>query len=275
MFGLNAVVNPHNFDDAPTDSLMVTTIFPTLQGEGPFSGCPASFIRLTKCNLKCSFCDTFFDAGSFLTFSQILEKVEESWDAFHLNNGSMRVHFGQKPILVITGGEPLLQPNLEDFCAYALGQGYKIQIETNGMFFRSLHKSVHVVVSPKCNETTREYIKPEAMLHRADSLKFVISADEPGYQDIPDFAKKWLSVYQPYGKQIFLSPMNCYIEKPVQLGKDGTIEQRAENDERFSFWTPGLLDMERNRRNHEYAALLCMKYGLRLSLQTHLLASLP
>jgi hypothetical protein len=75
MFGTNQIVGQKYFKDAPTNSLFVTSMFFTLQGEGPFNGMPALFIRLTKCNLACSFCDTFFDDGDWLTFEEIAVKA--------------------------------------------------------------------------------------------------------------------------------------------------------------------------------------------------------
>jgi organic radical activating enzyme len=66
MFGTNEIVGKKYFADAPADSLFVTSMFFTLQGEGPYSGMPALFIRLAKCNLDCSFCDTFFDDGDWM-----------------------------------------------------------------------------------------------------------------------------------------------------------------------------------------------------------------
>ena len=60
MFGTNEIIGKKYFKDAPAESLFVTSMFFTLQGEGPYAGMPALFIRLAKCNLVCSFCDTFF-----------------------------------------------------------------------------------------------------------------------------------------------------------------------------------------------------------------------
>ena len=71
MFGTNAIIGKKYFKETPVDSLFVTSMFFTLQGEGPYAGLPAVFIRLTKCNLTCSFCDTFFDDGEWMTFEQI------------------------------------------------------------------------------------------------------------------------------------------------------------------------------------------------------------
>ena len=75
MFGTNEIIGKKYFKDAPADSLFVTSMFFTLQGEGPYAGLPALFIRLAKCNLDCSFCDTFFDDGDWMTFDQIESKM--------------------------------------------------------------------------------------------------------------------------------------------------------------------------------------------------------
>src|SRR6187402_812448 len=74
MFGTNKIVGQKFFKNAPPESLFITSMFFTLQGEGPYGGLPALFIRLTKCNLACSFCDTFFDAGDWMTYDEIETK---------------------------------------------------------------------------------------------------------------------------------------------------------------------------------------------------------
>ena len=75
MFGKNEIVGKKYFDDAG-DKLFVTSIFYTLQGEGPYRGEPAVFVRLAKCNLACTFCDTYFDGGDWLTFEQLDQRIE-------------------------------------------------------------------------------------------------------------------------------------------------------------------------------------------------------
>ena len=75
MFGTNEIIGKKYFKDAPKRSLFVTSMFFTLQGEGPYAGMPALFIRLTKCNLDCSFCDTFFDDGEWMTFAELERKM--------------------------------------------------------------------------------------------------------------------------------------------------------------------------------------------------------
>jgi 7-carboxy-7-deazaguanine synthase len=285
MFGHNKIYTPKSYNDLSPNTLKVTSIFYTLQGEGPYSGQPAVFVRLTGCNLQCSFCDTYFDSGDNLTFNEIFEKIRLLIiDFYEKRNYELPYTFHDfdynKPLLVLTGGEPLLQENVTSFIGQAFYKGYKVQIESNGTIERKVDIA-HLVISPKINEKINRYVKPNPnMLERANTLKFVISKTMEGYKDIPDWAIKWYKdtgYHNPnvISRKLYVSPMNMYINKPVKIGEDGTLEQRSETDERISFWTPNLLDLKANQENHEYAAEIAMKYGVFLSLQSHLYASLP
>lgn len=197
--------------------------------------------------------------------------------------------------LVITGGEPMLQTNLWKFVE-RLEDGYHptkrfdwIQIETTGTqpWKEDYSDETTVVVSPKCVEKNgivgKHMLPHRTILERANCLKFVISADQNSpYSTIPDWALNWKA---ETGKRIYLSPLNEYNREPkamllaAKTSKQLTIEQR-EALEKISFWEgfgtdDSLLNMESNKKNHEYTALLCMKYNCVLSLQTHLFASLP
>lgn len=190
-------------------------------------------------------------------------------------------------VLVITGGEPSLQRNLSAFLEQAQPYFQYTQIESNGVsILPDLPAKTTLVVSPKCLEKEGKvirYLEPNSkMLKRADYLKFVMSAPEDGqytpYSEIPAWAHEWA---EKTGKQVFVSPMNRYQKEPQRAqamrekGRDLTIAERSEINETVSFWEPGLLHLEKNQRNHEYAAEYCMKYGFVLNLQIHLFASLP
>lgn len=300
MFGTNEIVGKRFFKDAPKDSLLVTSMFFTLQGEGPYAGLPALFIRLAKCNLNCRMCDTFFDQGDWMTFEQIETKVQNTihdhwtsqgkevpqWVAPNtLQTGVTK--FGPYPgiILVITGGEPLLQDNLNVFLIRQIDSGYKeVQIESNGLLNTRIPGYVKLVCSPKCAEKDGKaikYLEPsQTMLERADCLKFVMCADQDSpYSKVPDWAHEWKKIT---GDEVYVSPMNIYNEVPQQakilrLTKaDGklSMHERSTVDEVISWWTPGLLDNKANQINHEYAARYCLENGFRLSLQQHLYCSL-
>jgi 7-carboxy-7-deazaguanine synthase len=299
MFGTNEIVGQKYFKDAPPEALFITSMFFTLQGEGPYAGKPALFIRLTKCNLACSFCDTFFDAGDWMTFEAIALKATQTVRKFWTDKGqeipkwvedNQREAIGVFPgiVLVVTGGEPLLQKNLMDFLNYAQfrmrGPMFgNMQIESNGTVNQDVPPHVTLVCSPKCSEKNNvatKYLAPtELILQRADCLKFVMSADQNSpYSSIPEWAHEWK---KRTGKEIYISPMNIYNDLPhkakvIRLEKQGeiTIDERSTVDEVISFWEPGLLNMPANQINHEYAAKYCMEYGFRLNLQIHLYASL-
>lgn len=293
MFGSNQRVGKSYFSSLKKDELMVTSAFPTLQGEGPLSGKRAVFLRLSKCLLSCSFCDTYFEDTTVFQFEDLRDYLESITTEWMVKNG---VYYDEEyPFqgwaLVVTGGEPMLQENLWEFID-RIEEGYHpfkrfnlTQIETTGTQPWKEHYSENmiVVVSPKCiekNGVSVKYMVPhKTMLDRANCLKFVVSADKDSvYNSIPDYALRWKATT---GKPIYVSPMNCYLREPLSAlmvaksNKEISIKERSEVLERISFWESGLLDMEQNRKNHEWAALLAMKYDLRLSLQTHLLASLP
>jgi 7-carboxy-7-deazaguanine synthase len=255
MFGQNHIVTPKNFTNVPRNHLVVRSIFYTLQGEGMFAGCPAIFVRLAYCNLKCEFCDTYFDAGEALDFEQVFARMEV------LLNQHANTAIGD-PLVVITGGEPTMQPHLTGFLEALHDAGWVSQIESNGNFPVSLPESCTLVISPKINERTGKYIKLNAeTLVEAAALKFIISADRALYSTVPRFALDWWQA-APNTRMVFLSPMNEYARQP-KLGEE------------ISVWNAGLLDAARNEPNHKLAAKLCMQYGVRLSLQQHVYVGLP
>lgn len=292
MFGTNEIVGQKFFKEAPAESLFVTSMFFTLQGEGPFAGQPALFIRLTKCNLACSFCDTFFDDGDWLTYQEIESKMYHTicdyWNtkgetvplwALPNDGGPLYPNI----VLVITGGEPTLQSNLTEFLRRQVGDFKGVQIESNGTVNLPIPEGVTLVCSPKCaekNGVATKYLSPtKQILERADCLKFVVSADkDTPYHTIPDWAHEWKRNNPE--KEIYLSPMNVYNSLPQKIkilhNEKGniTMEQRSTVDEVISFWEPGLLNLAQNQANHEYVARYCMDHGFKLNLQMHLYASL-
>lgn len=101
--------------------LDVHSLFFTIQGEGPFSGHRAIFVRLAGCNLQCPGCDTLYTKGRrFVAVAALLLEIQKIATVKGL-------------LIVITGGEPLRQP-IGLFVSKLLTAGYKVQIESNGMF---------------------------------------------------------------------------------------------------------------------------------------------
>lgn len=98
--------------------MRVCEIFTSIQGESSFAGMPCTFIRLTGCNLRCSYCDTtyaYYD-GRELSEDEIINKVRDAGVS----------------LVEITGGEPLLQKDVYRLIKSLLDKGYKVLVETNG-----------------------------------------------------------------------------------------------------------------------------------------------
>lgn len=100
------------------DHLEVHSIFRTIQGEGPFTGQSAVFIRLAGCNLRCPSCDTDYTSKRFLANAQTLLAMVEDLNLF-------------SRLVVITGGEPFRQ-DITELVVALVRFGYRVQIETNG-----------------------------------------------------------------------------------------------------------------------------------------------
>lgn len=150
-------------EDGSGTHLQVHNIFWTIQGEGPFSGHAAMFIRLSGCNLGCTFCDTYWsDNGDpVLSLREIIDEIE----------GLHR----EPPLFVLTGGEPTRQ-NIVPLCGMLLElwPRAKIQIETAGTFYRSCMQwgEVYTVVSPKLSK-----VHPDVAA-TASAYKYVVKASE-------------------------------------------------------------------------------------------------
>lgn len=288
MFGHNEIVGQKAFPDE--DRLLVTSFFATLQGEGPFSGRRAVFLRLSKCNLACSFCDTYFDQGNWFDFDRLrgsLDALMGDHVRAHPLAGSAQEHdyktakMGNESTwgLVVTGGEPMLQKALKPFLDAEVDWWGWVQIESNGIIHQDIHEDVTLVVSPKCLEKAHgeaaRYLKPHPKnLERANCLKFVMEDADTPYASVPDWALEWRDMTQ---REIYVSPMNVYNRKPQQAkiarnANQADIHVRSAVEEKIAFWEPGLLDLERNEANHKHAADYAIRHGLRFQVQAHLYA---
>lgn len=143
MFGRNTPAKPM-LD--PAGRLLVHKVFDTIQGEGPDAGRPCVFIRLSRCNLRCYFCDTDFESGDWYELANICAVV------------ASEASVCQRDLVVITGGEPLLQ-NIVPFVKQMNRMGMACSVETAGTIFypelkevfsptRSINDNL-IVCSPK------------------------------------------------------------------------------------------------------------------------------
>ena len=142
-------------------TLKINEIFSSFQGEGLRQGEPTIFIRLSGCNLRCSFCDTrhAWEEGRDMTASQIIERVE-----------SLRQEFPTEWVC-LTGGEPLLQ-NIQTLLDQLKTSGFMLQVETNATFPPKSPVD-WLTISPK---PVSYYFHP-AFSHSAKEVKLVISEE--------------------------------------------------------------------------------------------------
>ena len=159
--------------------MQITEIYKSIQGESTYAGLPCVFVRLTGCNLRCSWCDSEFSfyGGRKMTSDDVLAEVER------LGRGGGLVE--------ITGGEPLLQEKeVLPLMERLLASGYKVMLETSGERQLSrVPKSVVKIVDVKCphsGEPGTFAVENLASLNPHDELKFVLS-DRIDYEFARDF----------------------------------------------------------------------------------------
>lgn len=226
---------PEKQDLNTVGNLAVFKVWKTLQGEGPFVGQPAVFVRLAGCNLQCPGCDTDYTSTRPIRSAQDLcNEVREHADSM------------QTKLVVLTGGEPFRQ-NIAPFVRECLHAGLLVQIETNGTLylqdFPYYAENVVLVCSPKTptiNVDLRKHI---------GHLKYVVQA---GHIDPADGlptsvlgnnlapARPWMMFYEQQRERgvVYVQPMDegC----PVK-----------------------------NKANQEAALESCMKFGYRYCHQLH------
>jgi organic radical activating enzyme len=191
MFGKNPIRAPIQ-DDGKI--LQVQEIFHTIQGEGPFVGVPAIFVRLGGCNLACEFCDTEFESFQAMELEQILQEILE------LQEGN------KTSLVVITGGEPMRQ-SIELFCQMLIARSFAVQLETNGSIFRTLPQEVSIVCSPKPGKYGYSMIRPD-LLERLAAIKFLVSKNLANYSQIADVGQNEFNI------PVYVQPMDeCDEEK--------------------------------------------------------------
>lgn len=155
----------HHDQDGTLD---VVDVWKTIQGEGPFAGRPAIFVRLAGCNIQCPLCDTNYTTGRRMIVPGVLA-----------NKVRLEVAGIYKPLVVITGGEPLRQ-NLAPLIEVLLRRDIArdIQIETNGILCPDLqYDEITVVCSPKMPNINRR-LQPHIK-----ALKYILQAGQVSIED--------------------------------------------------------------------------------------------
>ena len=148
--------------------LQITEIYLSVQGESTWSGLPCTFIRLTGCPLRCTYCDTeyAFFGGEKIELDAVMARVAELGC----------------PLVEVTGGEPLAQPNCIFLLERLVEAGYQVLLETSGAFpIDRVPRQVVRIVDLKCpssGEMNRNLYENLQHLQPHDEIKFVLGSRE-------------------------------------------------------------------------------------------------
>ena len=181
--------------------LTVNEIFHSIQGESTFAGAPCVFVRLTACDLRCTWCDTpyAFTEGRKRTVADVVDEV---------------VAFGC-PLVEMTGGEPLLQEDVYPLMDALLARGLTVLLETGGhISVDRVPEGVVRIVDVKCpgsGESARNHWPNLWLLGPSDQVKFVIR-DRDDY----DFARGVVASHGLAGKcaAVLFSPVHDVLAPP-------------------------------------------------------------
>ena len=159
------------------DSLLVHEIYLSIQGESTFAGLPCAFVRLTGCDLRCSYCDTAyaFTGGKSMSIDEVINELEKQCD-FTGESGD------RLPPVELTGGEPLLQKNVHPLMRRLCDMGLTVLVETSGAHdITAIDPRVHRIVDLKCpssGEHERNLEINFTNLRPTDEVKCVIGTRE-------------------------------------------------------------------------------------------------
>jgi len=229
-------------------SLLVRELFITIQGEGPFVGQRAIFVRLGGCNLKCWFCDTDFDPKESLLVS-----IRDLLGRVYALSRQYKTR-----LVVLTGGEPFLQ-FVTPIVRILLWDLYRVQVETNGtvvpdgMLDLIKEEALTIVVSPK---TSRVH---DAILENALFWKYIVRAVD--VLDPEDGLP--LTSTQKEGKM-------RRIQRPPKHVESHNIFIQPCDDHGF-----GMVPFTGGKANLKMAMWICERFGYSLSMQMHKILDLP
>ncbi len=148
-------------------TLIINETFLSIQGESTYAGLPCFFIRLAGCNLNCFYCDTTYakktQDGKAVAITKLLELAEAS----------------DCRLVLITGGEPMLQSGVSKLCSALINKQFQVLIETNGsVALNNLPKQVIKIMDikgPSSGEAENFLLENLNFLNSRDEIKFVIA----------------------------------------------------------------------------------------------------
>lgn len=200
-----------------TGTVRLSEVFESIQGEGQFAGVRSLFVRTTGCNLRCWFCDTPYTSwapeGAHQPWTALVEQARQS----------------EAPHVVVTGGEPLLQPQIVPLCEALRSLGKVVTIETAGTVYRPAPADL-MSISPKLPNSTpwsdaRWSSRHEARRHNREAmsrllesphqLKFVIDTPDD-VAVVESYLDEWPQVR---AEHVWLMPQGITVEQLAARGE--------------------------------------------------------
>jgi 7-carboxy-7-deazaguanine synthase len=184
--------------------MRITEIYVSVQGETQYAGLPCTLVRTTGCDLRCTYCDSAFAfyGGRDMTLDDIVAEVAKLG----------------APLVLLTGGEPMLQKEMPALASRLLEGGYRVMIETSGAHaLDTLPADVVRIVdikTPGSGESHRMYWDGLGALRPRDAVKFVLTSEED-YQWAADVIR---SRGLAERTEVLLSPMHGRIAPEVLVG---------------------------------------------------------
>jgi 7-carboxy-7-deazaguanine synthase len=184
--------------------MRITEIYSSIQGETQYAGLPCTLVRTTGCDLRCGYCDSAFafHGGNDMSLDEIIAEVDRLGT----------------PLVLLTGGEPMLQRELPELAARLLSGGHRVMIETSGAHpLDTLPEAVVRVIdvkTPGSGEAHRN--RPELLdqLRPGDAVKFVL-VDEADYL----WAAQVIQTRQLGGRaEVLLSPVHGRLDPKILVG---------------------------------------------------------
>ena len=201
--------------------MVITEIFLSIQGESTYSGLPCIFVRLTGCNLRCTWCDTAyaFHGGKKMSIDDVLSRVTE-------------LAGGNSALVELTGGEPLLQAEAAPLAERLLAAGHTVLVETSGERpIGTLPREVVKIVDVKCPDSGEGgtfQMENLATLDGKDEVKFVI-ASRRDYEFAREFTlQHGLAgrVRQVLFSPVFADPKGAWQELEARLLAEWILADR-------------------------------------------------
>jgi 7-carboxy-7-deazaguanine synthase len=219
--------------------MKIAELFYSIQGEGRLAGVPSAFVRTSGCNLRCAWCDSPYTswqpAGERLTVAQVLDQLST---------------FPTKHV-VVTGGEPMLVPEIGDLCAALRERGYHITIETAATVFRPAACDL-ASLSPKLSNSTPWQREGGRWAARHDRLRLR-----------PDVIRQFMDWcdYQ----------LKFVIDRPADIDEVLAVlaELPATSPDRVLLMPQGVTAAELTRRG-AWLAELCKEHGFRYCPRLHI-----